>query len=118
MDFPRAFLVIILLLAMVQLWRSASWLLKNKNIPGKIVFLEGKSAFILFLILIYAFLWKYIGFMISSTVIFFSVSHYQEPEKGKIQTFLITVLFIAFSYFVFRKGFKIMFQEPLLTFLK
>ena len=113
MTAPKFILAILLILSVIQFYRSVKWFMANK-LPGiKVRFLEGKSAVILITLFVYVFLWNTIGFIISSLVVFVFTVKYLEPKRDLKKIILFGVLFVAVIQFLFGYVFKITLGEPL-----
>jgi hypothetical protein len=117
MTAPKFILAILLILSVVQLFKSIKWFMANK-LPGiKVRFLEGKSAVILITLFVYVFLWNTIGFIISSFIMFVFTVKYLEPKRDLKKVILFGVLFVAGVAFLFGYVFRITLGEPLFDML-
>ena len=114
MTVPKGVLAVLLILSAVQFFRSAKWFTANRRPEIKVRFLEGKSAVTLLALFAYAFLWKEIGFFISSFIVFVFTVRYLEPERDLKQTILFGILFLVVIEVLFGYLFGITLAEPLL----
>jgi hypothetical protein len=118
MDFPKIFLFALLFLSLFLLSKSVKKLKDEWKSEERIVFFEGKAFPTMALLVFYAVMWKYIGFTLSSLLVYFAEAKYLEPERSAAQISLVTIAVVGASYLLFHKLFMIPFPEPLLPFLK
>ena len=114
---PKVFLVILFIFAAIQLIRTMIWFTKNRNKSDPVFMFENKIPYTYLALIIYAILWKYIGFTLSTFIIFCIVSKLLESERTWKQVLLLTTLFTIGSYLIFGVFFQIPLYEPFLRLL-
>jgi hypothetical protein len=118
MDFPRIFLVVILIMALILFCKALRHFARGWKKDERAVFFEGKAKATFAIIIAYVLLWRVAGFFVSSLAVFFAEAKYLEPERGNFQVAAVTAGVVVFSYLFFRKLFMIPLPEPIFPFLR
>lgn len=113
MDFPKGILAVLMALCALKLAAGLAGLAKEKveeTAPPR----DPRTALTMVFIVVYAFLWRILGFCLSSFLFFFAESLLLKRTLGKRQAVIISVGVTLTIYIIFGMAFGVDFPEPLL----
>ncbi|HHV64989.1 MAG TPA: tripartite tricarboxylate transporter TctB family protein [Peptococcaceae bacterium] len=123
MDFPKSVFYIQAVLCLIVLVNSVKKYLlcikeeRSTQVSDKVAktpLINSKVLISIILIIIYVFLWDYLGFILSSFIFFTVESRILDKEKALWKCVIIGLLVALLSYVIFGILFQVSFPEPLL----
>lgn len=113
MDFPKGILAVLMALCALKLVTGLAGLAKEK-VEEKTLSGDPRTALTMVLIVVYAFLWRILGFCLSSFLFFFAESVLLKRTISRRQAVVISAGVTLTVYIIFGMAFGVDFPEPLL----